>query len=123
MQFIALAACFFLLCYGHGHRHHHVVRHHAPVVHRYHSVKPAPEVVAPDAVAPGPATAASPKLVDPILRPTGSCEVIREAYDDFFYTALNGFGSEKNRDRFVARYPANEQRKVLICLEQTGRGN
>ena len=107
MQFIALAACFFLLCYGgHHHRHNHVVKHH------YHAVVPR-----------APAEKLDP--VDPILRPTGSCEIIGQAYDDFFYSAMNGFGSreDKNRDRFVARYPANEQRKVLICLEKTGRGN
>ncbi len=110
MQFIALVSCFFLLCYsGHHHaRHHHVVKHHY-VSHRAPVVKP----IEP--------------LVDPVLRPTGSCEIIGQAYDDFFYTWSNGYGSHdvpnNDRDRFVSRYPANEQRKVLICLEKTGRGN
>lgn len=114
MQFITLAACFFLLCFGHHHRpvHHHAVQHH--VVRHYHATPAAPVVAAP-----------KPDPVDPILRPTGSCEIIGGAYDDFFYSAANGFGSrtDNNRDRFVARYPADEQRKVITCLEKTGRGD
>lgn len=106
MHFIALASCFLLLCFGHHHaRHHH--RH-------FHSPAPISTPVAPPVATP----------VDPVLRPTKNCDEIGTAYDDFFYSATNGFGSGgMNRDKFVARYPVKEQHRVLVCLEQTGRGN
>jgi hypothetical protein len=99
-----VVTCFFFVCTGHHYRH---VKH-------FHS---APTI---SKQAPAPDKAIT---VPSELRPFGSCDEIGQAYDDFFNGPADGFGTDNHRDKFVARYPANEQRRVLKCLDKSGRGN
>jgi hypothetical protein len=99
-MFKMLVISCFLVCFGHHYpRHHHVVRH-------YHSTQQEPDK----------------NNVPAELRPTGSCKAIANAYDTFETSWESGFGADVHRDKFVTRYPVAEQHRVLVCLEETGRG-
>jgi len=92
MQLLPLAVCLFLFCVG----HHHPAHRHAPAVQPEDTQDVRPVQHARDL----------------------SCNAISSAFDDFYYAAPVG----ASRDKFVMRYAVPDQRKVLQCLDKTGRG-
>lgn len=51
--------------------------------------------------------------------PAVKCRPVLDDWGDFKYSWHQGYGSDVHQDDFVKRYPAAQQRAVLVCIDKS----